>query len=70
MSAHQARHLSPISDRLILIMVSNIESLADEGCWVGLTEEVLDAKMMMNQVRSPKAGAVVLFAGKYHEQQF
>lgn len=38
--------------------------LSEEHCWVGLTAEVLDAKIMMDRVRSPKAGAIVLFAGK------
>ncbi|GAB7353504.1 hypothetical protein MBLNU459_g3951t1 [Dothideomycetes sp. NU459] len=35
----------------------------EEGIFVGLTHNVLDAVAIMNKVRSPKAGAIVLFAG-------
>ncbi len=37
--------------------------LQDGGCYVALTHTVLDAKSIMDRVRSPKAGAIVLFAG-------
>lgn len=40
-----------------------MEPITEDGCWVGLTSEVLDAATIMDQVRSPKAGAIVLFAG-------
>jgi molybdopterin synthase catalytic subunit len=33
------------------------------NCYVALTHGVLDAKLMMDRVRSPKAGAIILFAG-------
>ena len=35
----------------------------EDACYVALTEDHLDAKSMMDRVRSPKAGAIVLFAG-------
>lgn len=38
--------------------------LQEEGCYVALSHGYLDAKLMMDRVRSPKAGAIVLFAGK------
>ncbi|KAF8853935.1 Molybdopterin biosynthesis MoaE [Acephala macrosclerotiorum] len=37
--------------------------LQADGCYVALTHDYLDAKSMMDRVRSPKAGAIVLFAG-------
>lgn len=33
------------------------------GCYVGLTHSDLDAKSVMDRVRHPSAGAIVLFAG-------
>lgn len=38
--------------------------LSEENCYVALTHDELDSKSMMDRVRSPKAGAIVLFAGK------
>lgn len=38
-------------------------SLTSPGIYVGLTHETLDAKPIMDKVRSPQAGATVLFAG-------
>lgn len=35
----------------------------EEGIFVGLTHDALDPAAIMNKVRSPKAGAIVLFAG-------
>ncbi|TVY56150.1 Molybdopterin synthase catalytic subunit [Lachnellula cervina] len=37
--------------------------LSDGTCCVALTEDHLDSKSVMDKVRSPKAGAIVLFAG-------
>ena len=37
----------------------------EEGIFVGLTNDVLDPAAIMNKVRSPKAGAIVLFAGMH-----
>lgn len=38
-------------------------SLTGDGCYVALTEGPLDVATIMQRVRSPKAGANVLFAG-------
>ncbi|KAK3365139.1 Molybdopterin biosynthesis MoaE [Lasiosphaeria ovina] len=35
----------------------------DDGCFVALTEAHLDIPAIMDRVRSPEAGAIVLFAG-------
>lgn len=35
-----------------------------DGTFVALTYDILDAKSVMDRVRSPKCGAIVLFAGK------
>ncbi|KAL3420235.1 Molybdopterin synthase catalytic subunit [Phlyctema vagabunda] len=35
----------------------------EDGCFVALTHDHLDAQSTMDRVRSPKAGAIVLFAG-------
>ncbi|CAD6449012.1 e9201f7b-a7be-4f90-89b1-4e46e0c741a5 [Sclerotinia trifoliorum] len=43
--------------------MANSKDLSEENCYVALTHENLDAKVMMDKVRSPKAGAIVLFAG-------
>ncbi|KAI5247812.1 Molybdopterin biosynthesis MoaE [Aureobasidium subglaciale] len=37
--------------------------LTEDGIFVALTHDTLDAVAIMNKVRSPKAGAIVLFAG-------
>jgi len=37
--------------------------IQDEGCYVGLTHDHLNAQDIMDRVRSPQAGAIVLFAG-------
>lgn len=39
------------------------KSLAEPNVYVSLTYDELDAKAVMDRVKSPKAGAVVLFAG-------
>ncbi|KAM3068479.1 hypothetical protein ACMFMG_009619 [Clarireedia jacksonii] len=39
------------------------KELSEANCYVALTHDHLDAKVMMDRVRSPKAGAIVLFAG-------
>jgi len=46
------------------------KSLSEQDVYVSLTYDELDAKSMMDRVKSPKAGAVVLFAGTislYHK---
>jgi molybdopterin synthase catalytic subunit len=42
--------------------------LQEDECFVALTHDLLDAKAMMDRVRSPKAGAIVLFAGNVNER--
>ncbi|EKD15684.1 Molybdenum cofactor synthesis protein 2B [Drepanopeziza brunnea f. sp. 'multigermtubi' MB_m1] len=37
--------------------------LQEDECYVALTHDYLDVKSTMDRVRSPKAGAIVLFAG-------
>lgn len=39
------------------------KSLVEQDIYVSLTYDELDAKSIMDRVKSPKAGAVVLFAG-------
>jgi len=36
----------------------------DQDCYVALTHDQLNAQAIMDRVRSPSAGAIVLFAGK------
>lgn len=36
---------------------------SSDNCHVALTHALLDAKQVMDLVRSPAAGAIVLFAG-------
>ncbi|WQF82872.1 Putative molybdopterin biosynthesis MoaE [Colletotrichum destructivum] len=37
--------------------------VSDGACYVALTYDLLDATSIMNRVRSPQAGAIVLFSG-------
>lgn len=37
--------------------------LTDEGCYVALTDEPLNIQAITDRVRSPQAGAIVIFAG-------
>ncbi|KAF5645754.1 molybdopterin synthase catalytic subunit [Fusarium tjaetaba] len=37
--------------------------LSEQDCYVALTHDHLNAQAIMDQVRSPSAGAIVLFAG-------
>ncbi|KAK3694788.1 Molybdopterin biosynthesis MoaE [Podospora appendiculata] len=39
------------------------DELTSPGCYVALTHAHLDAQAIMDRVRSPAAGAIVLFAG-------
>ncbi|KAL2269645.1 hypothetical protein VTJ83DRAFT_1829 [Remersonia thermophila] len=39
------------------------ESLSQDNCWVGLTSSPLEIQSVIDRVRSPQAGAIVLFAG-------
>ncbi|KAL2043153.1 hypothetical protein N7G274_004213 [Stereocaulon virgatum] len=40
-----------------------VQSLKEDGITVALTYKTLNARAIMDEVRSPKAGAIVLFAG-------
>lgn len=40
-----------------------ISRMSDANCYVSLTHDKLNVVEIMDQVRSPKAGAIVLFAG-------
>ena len=44
-------------------MAESLQELSEGQCYVALTHDHLDAKAIMDRVRSPKAGAIVLFAG-------
>ncbi|KAF4548512.1 Molybdopterin synthase catalytic subunit-like protein [Elsinoe fawcettii] len=39
------------------------ESQEDDNVYVSITHDVLDAKSVMDRVRSPQCGAIVVFAG-------
>ena len=39
------------------------QCIKEDGVSVALTHGLLDVRTVMNEVRSPKAGAIVLFAG-------
>ncbi|KAH7235770.1 Molybdopterin biosynthesis MoaE [Fusarium tricinctum] len=41
----------------------DVWELAEEDCYVALTHNHLNAQAIMDRVRSPSAGAIVLFAG-------
>ncbi|KAK1758617.1 Molybdopterin synthase catalytic subunit [Echria macrotheca] len=40
-----------------------LDALTEEGCYVALTDSPLSIIPIIDRVRSPKAGAIVLFAG-------
>ena len=40
-----------------------MDEISEAGCWVALTHEHLDVQSIMDRVRDPRAGAIVLFAG-------
>jgi molybdopterin synthase catalytic subunit len=40
------------------------QELQEDNCYVALTQDHLDSTSMIDRVRSPQAGAIVLFAGK------
>ena len=39
--------------------------VSEEGCFVALTYDHLQIQDIMDRVRSPQAGAIVLFAGEH-----
>jgi molybdopterin synthase catalytic subunit len=40
------------------------KELQEDNCYVALTHDHLDSTSMIDRVRSSKAGAIVMFAGK------
>ncbi|KAF2970868.1 hypothetical protein GQX73_g2638 [Xylaria multiplex] len=44
-------------------MEPSLAENSEEGCYVALTHEHLRAQDIMDRVRSPQAGAIVMFAG-------
>lgn len=45
-------------------MASETNELQEDGTYVALTHDSLNAQSIMDRVRSPQAGAIVLFAGE------
>lgn len=64
-SQHQHFFAFTYKSKLTYIMPESIQELSEEQCYVALTYDHLDAKAIMDRVRSPKAGAIVLFAGMF-----
>jgi len=57
-------------ERLILDIAATMDpkaeeiwDLSEDGCYVALTNSSLDVNTVMDKVRSPAAGAIVVFAG-------
>lgn len=46
-----------------------MQQIKEEGIVVALTHNELTAESAMNAVKSPKAGAIVLFAGEHQGQR-
>ena len=49
---------------------SEIWNFSENNCHVALTNDHLNIQSVIDQVRSPSAGAIVLFAGKYYSQAY
>lgn len=45
-------------------MNNEITEIKNAGCYVGLTHDLLNLNDVVNRVRSPQAGAIVMFAGQ------
>ena len=58
-----SRPSSPKSATILTAVLTNLARQDDDGIHVELTYDPLDAVSAMARVKSPKAGAVVLFAG-------
>lgn len=43
--------------------------LTVDGCYVALTNDLLNVQAVMDRVRSPQAGAIVIFAGELDPQR-
>lgn len=48
---------------LITMMDQESAELQENGCYVALTTDHLNVQTVMDRVRSPEAGAIVIFAG-------
>lgn len=61
-------HQRYVLERFTCLLLGTVmaRELQEEECFVALTYENLDAKSTIDRVRSPKAGAIVLFAGTFH----
>ncbi|KAI1758767.1 Molybdopterin biosynthesis MoaE [Hypoxylon sp. FL1150] len=44
-------------------MDADTTEIRDAGCYVGLTHDLLNLNSVVDEVRSPQAGAIVMFAG-------
>jgi hypothetical protein len=60
----QPASTSESNDNFTSRLFEGEKSLAEQDIYVSLTYDELNAKSVMDRVKSPKAGAVVLFAGK------
>lgn len=40
-----------------------ISEIKEDSCYVGLTDDLLNLNEVVDRVRSPQAGAIVMFAG-------
>ena len=68
--SHQAPNTSEAGAGFSARLFDGEKSLSEQGVYVSLTYDELNAKSMVDRVKSPKAGAVVLFAGMtvlYHK---
>ena len=45
-------------------MDSQFSEIEEDGCYIALTHDHLNVQAIMDRVRSPQVGAIVLFAGK------
>lgn len=59
--------LAPLVRPRVIMSTINDEpaSISEDGCYVALTQDHLNAQQVIDQVRSPAAGAIVLFAGMF-----
>lgn len=46
------------------IMDNETSEINEDHCYVGLTRDHLNLNLVADKVRSPQAGAIVMFAGK------
>ena len=51
------------------IQGQEVWELSQDKCYVALTNDSLDVKDVMDRVRSPAAGAIVVFSGMFEQIQ-